>query len=362
MRQRLLFAIVALLPGCEFRTGGLPITGPSSDLSPGDRFDLAGIDAIADLAVSPTVILTSPANGAIKGSVGKKPTATFDQGMDPSTLTALTFTLAQGTTPIFGTVTLDAAGSTATFTPAGPLGLSLLYTATITTGAMGAGHTPLAADYVWTFSTGACSQAAVALGSAASFAVLASSTVTNTGLTTISGDLGLSPGSSVTGAPTVNGTQHVDDPTAVKAVADLTTAYDDAAARTLCATTVAGDLGGQTLTPGLYHSLSSLAISSGDLTLDAQGDSDAVFLFQTATSLTTAATCKVLLTHGARAANVYWQIGTAPSFAAMSVFEGTILAHDAISLGAGATLNQGRALSVTAAVNLDTNTIVKPAP
>jgi hypothetical protein len=352
-----MFLIFALLPACEFRLGGLANRGAKPDLAL-NRFDLAGAtDALTD---SPSVISTNLASGAMKVSINKRITATFDDAMEPSTINALTFTLKQGAMPISGTVVLDAASHTATFTPAAPLGLSLLYTATITTGAENTGRSALLADYDWTFTTGACSQAAVVLGSAASFAVLAYSTITNSGNTTIVGDLGLSPGSSVTGAPTVTGVEHVDDPVAVKAIADLATAYADAAGRTLCPRIVAGDLGGQTLTPGLYASSSSLAISSGDLTLDAEGDGDAVFIFQIATSLTTAAADKVILVHGAKAANIYWQVGTAPSFAATSAFKGTILAHDAISLGAGATLDEGRALSLTAAVNLDGNTIVKP--
>ncbi|MDB4968318.1 MAG: hypothetical protein JWN44_4007 [Myxococcales bacterium] len=349
--------IFALLPGCQFSLGGLAAGGATPDLSP----VVNGSDLAGAAAESPTVISTNLVNGAIQVSVNERITATFDHAMEPSTINALTFTLKRGGIPVSGTVVLQVGSNTATFTPAAPLGLGLLYAATITTGAQNTARSALVADYDWSFTTGACSQAAVVLGSAASFAVLAYSTVTNTGPTTITGDLGLSPGSSVTGAPTVTGTRHVADAAAAKGLADLATAYDDAAARTLCPTIVAGDIGGQTLTPGLYRSISSLAISSGDLTLDAQGDADAVFIFQIATSLTTAAADKVVLTRGAKAANVYWQVGTSPSFAATSGFKGTILAHDAISLGAGATLDEGRALSLTAAVNLDSNTIVKPA-
>src|SRR5207249_1406691 len=105
----------------------------------------------------------------------------------------------------------------------------------------------------------------VALGAASTFAVLAASTVTNTGPTTINGDLGLSPGTSVTGSPTVNGTMHVADSAAAQAQQDLTTAYNDAAGRSVGAVPVAGNLGGRILTPGLYNSTSSLEISSGDL-------------------------------------------------------------------------------------------------
>ena len=135
----------------------------------------------------------------------------------------------------------------------------------------------------------ACAQAPVVLGAAAGFAVLAGSTVTSAGPTSVTGDLGVSPGTAVTGFPPgmVVGAEHAGDPAAALAEAALTTAYDDAAGRTLCAVTIAGNLGGQTLSPGLYRSTSSLEISSGDLTLDARGDATAVFIFQMASTLTT---------------------------------------------------------------------------
>jgi hypothetical protein len=206
-------------------------------------------------------------------------------------------------------------------------------------------------------------QAPVALGSAANFAVLAGSTVTNTGATTVNGDLGLSPGTAVTGFPpgTVNGTIHAGDPVAAQAQLDLTTAYNDAAGRTVGAITVAGNLGGRTLTPGLYKSTSSLAISSGDLTLDAQGNANAVFIFQMASTLTTTVGRQVILSGGAKAANVFWQVGSSATLGTGSVFKGNILALASITVTTGATV-EGRVLARTAAVTLDTNTITTPAP
>jgi len=206
-------------------------------------------------------------------------------------------------------------------------------------------------------------EAPVALGSAANFAVLAGSTVTNTGATTVTGDLGVSPGTAVTGFPpgTVTGTTHAGDPTAAQAQSDLTTAYNDAAGRTVGAVTVAGNLGGQTLTPGLYKSTSSLEISSGDLTLNAQGSANAVFIFQMASTLTTTAGRQVILSGGAQAANVFWQVGSSATLGTTSVFKGNILALTSISLATGATLD-GRALARNGAVTLDTNTITTPAP
>jgi hypothetical protein len=209
--------------------------------------------------------------------------------------------------------------------------------------------------------TSACAQSPVGLGAAASFVVLAGSTVTNTGLTSATGDLGVSPGTAVTGfGPGVLvGAQHAGDPTSAQGEAALTTAYNDAAGRTLCPISVAGNLGGQTLTPGLYKSNTSLEISSGDLSLDARGDAGAVFIFQMASTLTVSSGRKVVLIGGASAANIFWQVGSAATLGTTSAFQGTILADQSIELATGATLT-GRVLARIAAVTLDTNTLVRP--
>jgi hypothetical protein len=202
-------------------------------------------------------------------------------------------------------------------------------------------------------------QAPVPLGSATTFAVLAGSTVTSTGATTVDGDVGVSPGTTLTGAPTVNGTTHLGDPAAAQAQLDLTTAYNDAAGRTVGAVIVAGNLGGQTRAPGLYQSTSSLEISSGDLTLDAQGDADAVFIFQMASTLVTTVGRQVILSGGAQAANIYWQVGSSATIGGSSVFKGTIMADQSITMNTSATL-EGRALARNGAVALDANTITVP--
>ena len=202
-------------------------------------------------------------------------------------------------------------------------------------------------------------QTPVALGSAATFGVLAGPTVTSSGATTVNGDLGVSPGTTVTGAPTVNGTLHLGDAIAAQAQLDLTTAYNDAAGRTVGAVSVAGNLGGQTLTPGLYKSTSSLEISSGDLTLDAQGDTNAVFIFQMASTLVTTSGRQVILSGGAKAANIFWQVGSSATLGTTSTFKGNILALASITVTTGATV-EGRLLAQTAAVTLDSNTITSP--
>jgi hypothetical protein len=268
-----------------------------------------------------------------------------------------------GATPLSGTVSYG--GLTASLDPSSNLASDTIYTATITTGAKDLAGNILRSNFIWSFTTStsssACGQATVPLGSAAAFAILASATVTNTGPTTVTGDLGVSPGTAVTGFPpgTLIGTLHSGDPAAAAALANLTIAYNDAAGRTLCPITVAGNIGGLTLTPGLYRSTSSLAISAGDLILDAGGNASAVFIFQIASSLTTTTGLRVILSGGARASNVFWQVGSSATLGTNSTFVGTIMADQSITLTTGATL-AGRAFAQVGAVTMDANTVTKP--
>lgn len=204
-------------------------------------------------------------------------------------------------------------------------------------------------------------QLTVDLRSSGDYAVLAGASITNTGATIITGDVGLSPGTSVGGFPPgiINGVQHVNDIDANLAKLDLTTAYNDAAGRTLAPVSVSGNIGGKTLYPGLYKSTSGLAVSSGDLTLNAQGNANAVWIFQIASTLTTTSGRKVILSGGAQAKNVYWQVGTSATLGTTSVFKGTIIADQSITLNTGVNL-QGRALCRIASVTLNGNIIVKP--
>lgn len=204
-------------------------------------------------------------------------------------------------------------------------------------------------------------QAMVSLAGASNFAILAGSAVTNTGATTVTGDLGLSPGSSIGGFPPgiLVGTQHINDVIANQAKLDLTAAYNDAAGRTCTdIVTLSGNIGALTLTPGLYKSTSSLAISSGDVTFDAKGNSNAVFIIQIASSLTTTSARKVILSGGAQASNIFWQVGSSATFGTTSVFKGTIMAMQSITFNTGAKLD-GRALARIGAVTMAGNTVVK---
>jgi len=204
-------------------------------------------------------------------------------------------------------------------------------------------------------------QAPVALGSITSggnnLAVLAHTTVTNTGPTAVSGDVGVWPGPAVTGFPPGNatGSIYLGVAPADAAQSSLTSAFNDAAGRPADAT-VAGNLGGRTLNPGVYKSTSTLAISSGDLTLDALGDSNGVFIFQIASSLNVTSGRMVILSGGAQAANVFWQVGSSATLGTTSAFAGTIMAQASVSLSTGATLN-GRALARDGAVTLESNNV-----
>jgi serine protease AprX len=199
----------------------------------------------------------------------------------------------------------------------------------------------------------------VGLGTADRFAVLAGSTVTNTGASTINGDLGLSPGTAVTGfAPgTVNGTTQAANAVALQAKADLTTAYDEAVARTT-PTPAPADLGGRTLTPGVYRSASSLALT-GELELDAKGDPGAVFVFQAGSTLISASASRVRLVNGAQPCNVFWQVGSSATLGTTTDFAGNILALTSITMNDGVKLN-GRALARNGAVTLINDTITAP--
>lgn len=196
------------------------------------------------------------------------------------------------------------------------------------------------------------------LGTASNFAVLGGSTITNTGSTVVNGDLGLHPGTSVTGFPpgTVNGTQHITDSVSALAKADLVTAYNAGLSQTTT-TNVSGDLGGLTLTPGVYTSSSSLDLT-GTLTLDGQGNTSAVFIFQINSALTTASASRVLLTNGAQACNIFWVVGSSATLGTNSNFSGSILAFTSITVTSGVVVN-GSVLSRNGAVTLDADSVSK---
>ncbi len=211
----------------------------------------------------------------------------------------------------------------------------------------------------------------VTLGLSGGFAILSYAGITNTGPTVITGNVGVSPlaGSYMTGfgAPNVVGTMYGVDATGPSgsvpfpsmltvAMGDVTIAYNDAAGRTVDPIGVSGNLGGRTLYSGLYKSNGALEISAGDLTLDAQGDINAVWIFQIASTFNMTSGRQIFLTGGAKASNIFWQTGSAATFGTTAKMKGTILAYTTITFATGASL-EGRALARTAAVTMQSNTI-----
>jgi hypothetical protein len=217
-----------------------------------------------------------------------------------------------------------------------------------------------------TLSSGAQAvQPTVDLGLTSEYAVLAGSGITNTGATTVSGTLGADLGSSPTGTftgsadVTTTGTKFTaDDAQTIAAQTDLTTAYLDAEGRTPV-NTVSADLGGQTLTEGVYNSASSLGLT-GTLTLNGEDNPDAVFIFQAGSTLTTASASSVVLINGAQPCNVFWQVGSSATFGTTTDFIGHVFALTSITANHAATF-KGQLLARNGAVTLDNNTITNDA-
>ncbi len=200
---------------------------------------------------------------------------------------------------------------------------------------------------------------AVPLGTAQSFVVLAGAGVSDTGPTTLNGDLGTYPTTTINGTGTVtdNGTNHGGDAVTQGAQSDLTNAFTVAAGEGPTSPIVT-DLGGQTLTPGIYNSATSIGLT-GALTLDGGGNPDAVFLFQAGSTLTTASASQINLIGGAQSCNIFWQVGSSATLGTGSSFLGTVIALDSITVTTGVSIN-GRVLARNGAVTLDTDTITNP--
>jgi hypothetical protein len=342
------FLLAVLVAGCGDPDKNVGAGNPGGQLTP------------------PTVLSVLPAGASSGICQGVVVTATFSKIMNPATINTGTFKLAAGAAAVAGTVALNSAGLVATFTPSSPLALNTAYTATITTGAKDQFGNGLAVDFVWMFTTRATAcPGPIVLGSSCGFGILAATpSVTNVGPTNVTGDVGIWPAASIVGFPpgTLTGTKHTADAVAQTAQGDLTTAYNNAAGAAGGAALTA-DIGGQTLAPGVYKATSTLGIT-GDLTLAGNG----VYIFQVGSALTTAAgspsapASRVILTGGAVAKDVIWQIGSSATLGTYSTLQGTIMAQASITLGTGATLN-GRALARTGAVTLDSNPVnVPPCP
>ncbi|HLP94870.1 MAG TPA: ice-binding family protein [Saprospiraceae bacterium] len=320
----------------------------------------------------PVVLSTNPENGATNVPYNQIISATFNQRMNPETITPVSFTV-RGASNISGALSFN--GNTVSFTPLELLLPNTTYTARITTQAKDPQGNALQADYVWIFSTDSFF---VNLKSVNRFGILAGTGIINAaGQSQIHDmDVAISPGvrSSITGFPPailVNGAIYASDdilPAGIPAMLtqaklDLTQAYIFAeGAVSPAPNTVSGDLGGTTLLPGIYKSTSSLLIQNGNLTLNAQGDPNAFWVFQVASNFNTVggAGGNVILSGGAQAKNVYWQIGSSATIGDFTSFKGTVLALNSVTMNSGAT-TEGRMLAINGTVVLtNTNVINKP--
>jgi hypothetical protein len=354
-------------------------------------------------AVVPTVTATDPLNNATGVNLNKTVTADFSIAMDPLTINATTFTLKQGATVIPGVVTY--AGTTASFNPVSPLDSGLTYTATITTGAKSTLSLPLANNYVWNFTTvnAAVVTPPPTAASGLFFGVFGGNAgITNQGLNTvINGRIGTTAASSlVTGFHDgISAAIYTETPlnkglvtggiyTAPPAPGDATSAaiatqgLVDANAAYISISPAskpggidpgAGELGNLVLAPGIYKSAgATFKISNGDLTLDAKGDPNAVWIFQTAAGLTVGiagptGAKSVKLVNGAQAKNVYWYVGTSAVIngAGGGIMTGTIIASAGVTFStagnAAQTVLNGRAISLVASVTMVNTTINVPA-
>jgi len=333
-----------------------------------------------DDVTPPTVISTIPADLATDVAINRNITATFSEAMDSATVTAATFTLAQGVTPVSGAVSYD--GFVATLDPTSELAINTEYTATLTMAITDLAGNALVADSTWSFTTGvnlAAGPSPVELGTAGTFVGLAKTGISTTGLTSIDGNIGVSPAAAtyITGfgltmdasnvfstSPLVTEKVYAADyapPTPVDmttTIGDMEIAYTDAASRTLPDATELydGDMSGRTIAPGLYKWGTGVLIN-GSVTLD--GGANDVWIFQIAQDLTVGNGAIVTLSGGALPKNIFWQIAGQATLGTTSDFKGIILCKTLIEMNTGATLN-GRALAQTA-ITLDTNTLTKPA-
>jgi hypothetical protein len=329
-------------------------------------------EAGADI-ILPIVNLTIPQNNATDVELNKKIAITFSEVMDPLTINSSTFTLIQGTTAVAGLVAYS--GITATFTPLVNLAEGIAYKAMISTGAKDLAGNALAINNQINFTTIAApvsNLAAVNLGIAGNFAILSKTGITNVSQSAVTGDIGASPITSrsiLVSCAEVTGTIYSVDvnsllPCAVinpgmltTAISNMETAYTDAAGRANPDFTEfgAGNIGGKTLTPGLYKWTTGVIIPT-DVTIS--GGPNDVWIFQVAGSLTMSAAMKITLTGGAQAKNIFWVIASSVTIGTTSHFEGNILGQTSINLRTGASIN-GRTLAQTA-VTLQMNTVTKP--
>ena len=329
----------------------------------------------------PEVSSTSPTNGATDAAYNGPITATFKDAMDSTTINDSTFIVSKAGTPVTGSVAYDVPSKKAIFTPSVDLDYSEEYRATLTTGVKTSASVAMAENKVWSFTTASAGigASAVDLGTAGDFAILAKTGVSTVPASVITGDVGLSPAarSYLTGfSDTLDSTGTFSTSTQVTgglfaatmtsptpsnlttAVADMQTAYNFAAGRTLPdeLNLLSGAIGGATLTPGLYKWSSSVNISGSDLILS--GSATDTWIFQIDGDLSLASAINVTLIGGALPENIVWQVAGTVTMGTTSHFEGVVLCMTLIDMQAGATMN-GRLLAQTE-VTLNQATVTQP--
>ncbi len=323
----------------------------------------------------PTVVSTYPDNNDTDIERSVLIIATFSEEMDPATIDSVTFSVHQGSTPIEGTVTYSE--NTATFTSTNSFNAITDYTAAISVGAESSNGVALESMTEWSFTTGGSSTPlnVLDLGTSGNYVILAKAAINNNPTSEITGDLGISPaaGSYITGFSLTDATGYATssqitgriyaadmaDPTPsnlTTAVENMITAYDDAAGRPSpdFFELYTGDIGGKTLSPGLYKWTNTVTAPTNVVL---SGDEDDVWIFQIAEDLTVSSGVNFILSDGAQAKNIFWQVAGEATIGTDSHFEGIILSMTGITLNTSASLN-GRMLAQTA-VNLDANEIVE---
>jgi hypothetical protein len=352
---------------------GNALAGNTAALPAASDYVWSFTPGVADVT-APTITLTFPADLDTDVAINSSVNATFDEDMDATTIDTASFTLEPTASPgafETGVVTYDTVNMIATFNPASNLAASTQYTATVTPAATDLAGIALGAGIVanpWSVTTGTgLAPDAVALGSAGSFGIMATSAITSTGNSIINGDVSLDPGTSMTGFPPaiVNGSIHINDTVSAQARADLLKAYDEAKALPPGTTISAGaDLGALYpggIPPGTYTSGSTMLVST-NLVLDAGGNANAVWVFQIGSSLTTGA--DVSLLNGAQARNVFWVPTEDATIGVGSTFSGTIVSGRDVTAVTGATIN-GRILAgaiTDGTIALQTAIVNVPAP
>jgi hypothetical protein len=324
----------------------------------------------------PLISITSPVNNTTGIARNASITVEFSEPMQTSTINSASFTLAQGSNAVSGSVVYS--GTTATFTPTNVLNALTVYAATITTAAKDLAGNSLSSNTSWNFTTGGTSStlATVALGESGNYVILAKTAINNVATSAITGDLGLSPAATsyVTGFSVTNATGYATSaqvtgkiyaadmatPTPINlttAVNDMITAYNDAAGRPSpdFNELATGNIGGRTLTPGLYKWTNTVTAPAN---FSISGGPNDIWIFQIAGNLTISSAVNVTLSGGAQARNIFWQVAGQTTLGTTVHFEGTILSMTGITLQTGASIT-GRALAQTAVI-LDGNAVSNP--